>query len=425
MKPWRDTGTGSGSNTSAGIREVRILIVQDTDWIRRNPIQHNHLAERLVKRGHEVRVIDYEILWRTEGKRELISRRQVFHLSRIIRGAAITVIRPGILKIPLLDYVSMLFTYHREIKRQIREFKPQVIISNDILSTYLSYHAAKKPGIPTVYYIIDVEYKLVPFAFLRPLGRVIEAKNISHADLVIAISEGLRDYATSLGAKPEKTLVLRAGIDMKRYEPGISGIPTRKKYGLSRHDTVLFFMGWLYPFSGLKEVATELAKKKDANIKLLIVGDGDGFTEIERAVAGNGVQNQVVLAGRQPYEAIPELIASADICLLPARNNGVMRDIVPIKMYEYLAMGKPVIATRLPGVMKEFGEGNGVVYVDRPEAVLSEAVRLAGNGQIKIHGERARRFVESYSWDKITDDFEKILEKIIREKTDERLPKRI
>jgi len=46
---------------------MKILIIQDTDWIRRNPIQHTHLAERLAKRGHEIRVIDYEILWkRTE-----------------------------------------------------------------------------------------------------------------------------------------------------------------------------------------------------------------------------------------------------------------------------------------------------------------------------------------------------------------------
>jgi glycosyltransferase involved in cell wall biosynthesis len=404
---------------------MRILIVQDTDWIRRNPIQHNHLAERLVERGHEIRVIDYEILWRTEGKREPFSRRQVFSVSRIVEGADITVIRPGILKIPVLDYVSMLFSYRQEIKRQIREFKPQVIISNDILSTYLSYRAAKKHGIPTIYYIIDVEYKLVPFGFLQPLSRVIEGRNIRHADLVIAINEGLRDYAISRGAQPEKTLVLRAGIDEKRYDPAIDGTQVREKYGISRDDTVLFFMGWLYPFSGLKEVASELAKKREGNVRLLVVGDGDAFTELAATVAEHGLQEQVVLAGRQPYEAIPGLIASADICLLPAHHNEVMRDIVPIKMYEYMAMGKPVIATRLPGVMKEFGEGNGVVYVERPEAVLSEAIRLAGNGHMREQGKRARHFVERYSWDRITDDFEKILEDITKETTDERLPERV
>jgi hypothetical protein len=77
---------------------MKILIVQDTDWIRRNPIQHTHLAERMALRGHEIR-IDYEILWRTEGKKELFSKRQVFHVSRLIKEVSLPVIRPGILKI--------------------------------------------------------------------------------------------------------------------------------------------------------------------------------------------------------------------------------------------------------------------------------------------------------------------------------------
>jgi glycosyltransferase involved in cell wall biosynthesis len=49
-----------------------------------------------------------------------------------------------------------------------------------------------------------------------------------------------------------------------------------------------------------------------------------------------------------------------------------MRDIVLIKLYEYMAMGKPVITTKLPGVMQEFGEDHGVVYVDKME-VLEDA----------------------------------------------------
>ena len=128
---------------------MRLLIVQDTDWIRRNPIQHNHLAERMVKRGHEIRVIDYEILWREEGKRELISKRQVFRVSRILEDAHHMVIRPKILKIPLLDYLSMLYTYNSEIKRQIREFTPDVIMGDGILTPFLAFRLARKHKIKT------------------------------------------------------------------------------------------------------------------------------------------------------------------------------------------------------------------------------------------------------------------------------------
>ena len=85
-----------------------------------------------------------------------------------------------------------------------------------------------------------------------------------------------------------------------------------------------------------------------------------------------------------------------------------MQDIVPIKLYEYMAMGKPVITTRLPGVMTEFGDDNGVIYVDTPEEVLNKAIVLVGTERAKEEGIKARRFVETYSWDSITDEFEVI-----------------
>ena len=88
-------------------------------------------------------------------------------------------------------------------------------------------------------------------------------------------------------------------------------------------------------------------------------------------------------------------------------------DIVPIKLYENKAMGKPVITTRLPGILKEFGDDNGVIYVDTPEEVLKEAIELVRNGRAKEEGIKARRFVEKYSWDSITDEFESVLEDVI------------
>ena len=86
---------------------------------------------------------------------------------------------------------------------------------------------------------------------------------------------------------------------------------------------------------------------------------------------------------------------------------------MPIKLYEYMAMEKPVITTRLPGVMTEFGGGNGVIYVDTPEEVLNKAIELVKTERAKEEGIKARRFVETYSWDSITDEFERVLEDLI------------
>jgi len=359
-------------------------------------------------RGHDIRVIDYEILWKEEGEKELLSQRQVFYVSRVMMDSNIEVIRPPIVKIPILDYVSMLWTYQREINRQIHEFKPDVIIGNDILTTHLAFRAAKKSGIPTIFYSIDIEHRLVPYWVLQPLGKLIESANIMSADLVISINEGLRDYTIKMGADPEKTHVIRAGIDTQLYDPSVSEDKVKKQYGISDSDKVLFFMGWLYHFSGLKELALELAKIQSLHpeIKLLIVGDGDAFDEINSIRVKNHLEGRIILTGRQPYERLAEFIACADVCLLPAYNNEVMRDIVPIKLYEYMAMGKPVISTKLPGVMKEFKENNGIIYIEKPEDALEKALEVIYGGDIMKEGRKARNFVEKLDWEHITDEYE-------------------
>ena len=397
---------------------MKILIIQDTDWLKRNPHQQHHLAERLSLKGHEIRVIDYEILWRTEGEKELFSKRRIFHnVSKIFKEVGITVIRPGILKIPILDYISMLFTYNQEIKRQIKEFIPDVIVCQSILSNYLAMRKSRRNNIPHIFHLLESQYTMVPFKLLQPIGKIIERKILKNADSVVTINEKLREYAISMGATPDKTHVVKAGIDLKRYDLNIDGVGIRDRYGIKVEDVVIFFMGWLYHFSGLKEVALELAKIKNEkqNVKFLIVGDGDAFDDIKRIKEEYNLDGKLILTGKQPYEKIPELISAADICLLPASpNEKIMQDIVPIKMYEYMAMGKPVITTKLPGVITEFGEDHGVIYVDKPEDVLGKAIELIEEGKVEEQGLKARRFVEKYNWDDIVAEFERILEEVIK-----------
>ena len=399
---------------------MRILFTQETDWLKRNPLQQHHLAEMLSLRGHEIRVIDYELLWKTQGRKELYSKREVFNnVSKIYSGAKITVIRPGIIKIPGLDYVSLIISHRKEIYRQIKDFSPDVIIGFGILNSYLAVKAATKNNIPFIYHWLDVLHWLIPFKSFQPMGKMIESKVLKQADKVLAVSDRLKDFVTKLGASPQRIEILNPGISLRQFSPAISGAAIRKQYGIKEGDIVLFFMGWLYNFSGLKEVALELATTRSNNLKLLIVGEGDAFNELQQIRENYDLRDRLILTGKKPYQEIPAFIAVSDICLLPAYpTEKIMQDGLPAKMYEYMAMRKPVIVTRLPGVMKEFGEGNGVVYIDKPEGVVAKAMELVQNGIVEDLGLKARSFVEKYSWDNITDEFEGILEETIKDKRD-------
>ena len=396
---------------------MKILLVQETDWFERGPLQQNHLMEKLSLKGHEIRVIDHEILWNTHGKKELYSRRKVFNnVSRVYKGAAVTIVRPPILKIPHLDYVSLVLSRKKEIDRQIREFSPDVVVGFYILNAYLAMKAAKKNNLPFIYYWIDVYHAQIPFRPYQSVGEYIEKRILKNADRVVVINEELKDFVIKMGSEPKRTHVEKAGVDFGRFNPEISGNKVSEKYGIKKGDVVLFFVGVLYDFSGLKEVALELAKFKDGkpNIKLLIVGDGDAFDDLQKIREEYHLGDQIILAGKQPYESIPAFIASSDICLLPAHNNETMRNIVPIKLYEYMACGKPVITTKLPGVMKEFGVDHGIIYVDESEEALKKAIELVKNGSVEEHGSKARGFVEKYNWEDIVGEFEKVLEEVIK-----------
>ncbi len=108
---------------------MNILFVQESDWLKKGPHQQHQLADRLSLRGHQILVIDYEINWRDRKSWELHSKRQIFSsVSKVYPTAKVTIIRPGIIKLPILDYVSLLFSHWCELKRQIKQFAPQVKI---------------------------------------------------------------------------------------------------------------------------------------------------------------------------------------------------------------------------------------------------------------------------------------------------------
>lgn len=121
------------------------------------------------------------------------------------------------------------------------------------------------------------------------------------------------------------------------------------------------------------------------------------------------MDGKIVTVGWQPYHTIPDFLAASDICVLPARNNGIMKNIVPIKLYEYMAAAKPVIARNLSGVRKEFGTDHGIFYFDDIAGFIRDIDGLKDRRIRKEWGEKARQYVEYNDWASVTDDFSIIL----------------
>jgi glycosyltransferase involved in cell wall biosynthesis len=398
---------------------MKILAVQDMSWQRKGPWQQHHLMEKLSLRGHEIRVIVFEHLWRWEKGPFFAKGERREHFNRIYEGAEVTYIRPSFVRLPLLDYFSYLLTSRTAIKKEIDAFNPDVIIGfSSVFSSYWGVRYARTSAIPFVNYWYDIIHVLnVPKPF-GPLALVIEKHTIKGSTRIVTINAALTEYLITIGAPKSKIDTLPSGVDLKRFDPStIDRKTVRERYGFADSDLVLFFMGWIYPFSGLQEVANDVAKLTDRNssLKLLIVGRGPGLAPLKEFVKQRNAEDRIIFTGYRPYAEIPELIAAADICILPAYDTEEMRHIVPIKIYEFLAMGKPVISTRLHGVLREFGTGNGVTYADSPETVVAQTTALDNFVRTR-ESQRALNFIKAYDWERITSDFEALLASIAQEK---------
>ncbi|GAB4474071.1 MAG: glycosyltransferase [Anaerolineae bacterium] len=385
---------------------MHIIVVQETDWLRRGPHQQHHLFERLSLRGHHITVLDYPILrphWPREPFVTPATRQE--NAARIYDGAQIRLITPGTLSPRLLARPTSVLTHGLTLRRLIREQRPDVIVCYALSTGLPALSLARRGRIPFVFHVIDALHAIVPSRLLQPVAHVVERHIFSRAGQTILINEHLRDYAVRMGAPPERAHVLRTGVDLERFAPHADGQTVRADLGINPDDLVLFFMGWLYDFAGVVEVAAGL-HQAPPHVRLLVVGDGDTYPELCR-LRDAGLGDRLILTGRVPYDRIPALLAAADATLLPFRRVPATEHIVPIKLYEYMAGGKPVIASPLPGVLRDIGEGNGLIYAPA-EGQIAAALEHAG--RLAQIGAQGRRFVETYcDWNTITDEFEALL----------------
>jgi glycosyltransferase involved in cell wall biosynthesis len=169
-------------------------------------------------------------------------------------------------------------------------------------------------------------------------------------------------------------------------------------------------MGTIYRFSGLDQVIRDwknlLAVHPRA--KLVIVGAGEDQARLESMASEN-----VVFTGMQPYSRLPEFIRSSGVCINPFELNGITEKILPTKLFQYLACGKPVVATKLPGTVPFLaGEEDGVIYTETADTVRVLTELLSDRDRCKRLGERGITAARKYDWTEIARQMASLLEQL-------------
>lgn len=388
---------------------MKILVVQESDWENNGPHQSHHLVERLLQKNHEIRIIDFKIRWNETPDIGIINpRKERMVEPKIIKDSYIKVITPSLIRIPILDYLSSLYYQKKELNLQFNDFKPDIVIGLGIINSRLALSICQNMSIPFVYFVIDVLHRLVPQKQFQFFAKFVESSIMKNSNYVLSINEKLQDYTVAMGAPVDKTEVLSAGVDLNLYN-NANGKKIRADCGFEDKDVILFFMGWFYNFSGLQEAVVQIYEGADESIKLLLIGKGDARLELEKLVSALNLESRVKIVDWVDFSKIPDYIAASDFCILPSHKNEIMNDIVPIKMYEYLASGKPVISTELDGIMKEFGYENGVHYIKNPAELIPAVVEIMEGGNYDNLSIAAKKFTQNSDWSVITAKFEERL----------------
>ena len=147
---------------------MNIILIQETNWIDRNVIQTHHLMERMVKRGHAVTVIDYDVLWPSREDRSIIKEKEIFeNVNRVIPGSNLTIIRPRTVQIPLFCYLSWAINSAKALREFIHANEIDLILCATLTNSLPLSKIAHHNKIPFVYLIFEPYHAMVPQKYIR------------------------------------------------------------------------------------------------------------------------------------------------------------------------------------------------------------------------------------------------------------------
>ena len=216
----------------------------------------------------------------------------------------------------------------------------------------------------------------------------------------LAISGGVRDDLVALGLDPESVRVEHDALDPGRFAGAPDRAAARAGLGLSPDEPLVVYTGGLMRWKGVDELVD--AARLLPQVRFVIAGGMDADVERLRARA-EGLAN-VRLDGFQPPARVPDYLAAADLAVVPNRSQPAIsaRHTSPLKVFEAMALGVPLVASDLPALrdVLEHGRDAWLVAPDDPGA-LAEGIRvlLDDGGLRRSLGENLGARAGEHTWD--------------------------
>lgn len=402
MKGLTEANDRSKSNASEGDAQfnkpVRVVMVAACPFPANHgtPAAIRELALHLAKQGNEVHVVTYP-------QYEDIPV-DGLHIHRV----RVPFIKPGPVSIgPSFERILYDALLIPKLVQVIRRYRIGVIHAHNYEATMAGAVAKWLTRRPLIYNgVTAMADELPSYRFIRPdalarwIGKVLDYTVPRVSDLLMVLSDELKDYLVQLGNPPKKVLVVPPGVELDWLASG-DGRKARDKLGLRGETPIVMYTGALESFQRVDYLLQAMAQviKQSPEAMLVIVGNikNPRAQEAHLAMAAElGISSQLLFVESAPIEELPDYLAAADIAVVPRPSCPGY----PIKLLNYMAASKPVVS--FAGSAKSLCHqySGYVASNDDVEDLAKGIVIFLENPDVaKIMGKRARASLEGvFDW---------------------------
>ena len=390
---------------------MNILVIHEVSYLKKPVYEYQDFAERLAARGHQVTVIDFN-------EAEIMP----FSCQRVCRTGLheIDLMSLPNSGVPVIKYIQARMHFGSLLPKLVQEKKIDAILLYSVfINGYSALRFAKAAQVRVVYRVLDAYHKLRSNRLESWLLAIAEKYIYRHANVLSVTNAKMADYVVemALPGKPHQIRVTDHGVDTEHFCKEQANTDLQKRFGISDADFVCVFLGTTYSFSRLDLLIgyIRVIAQEIPGFKLLVMGAGELDQAIQKAVAEAGVEGDVICPGMVAYADLPAYLSLAHIAINPFEINDITRDIIPIKILQYMAAQLPVVATPLPDLVKKIPPGmSGIEYSpsdgmdDFVETLIANARRI----DLAERGLQARRYVSQWhSMNRVIDELEGLLGK--------------
>lgn len=220
------------------------------------------------------------------------------------------------------------------------------------------------------------------------------------SDTVSVSSQRLRDLAVKFGVGENDIYPAPVGADLKEFSPDIKAGGIKEKYNI--FGPLVLYIGQLHgaQYIDLFIRAAKEVSSKEPEAVFMIVGEGFMERNLKELASRLGISDKVIFTGALPHSDIPQYIVAADICVAAFKDTKVTRCKSPLKIVEYMACAKAIVASNVGEVRRMLGGAGVLVDPGNANSLAEGILRLIGDKDLRERlGKFARmRAEEKYNW---------------------------